>query len=225
MVGSPPHLHANGLTTMTDLDLSAPLRIHGGRARREPRVSVVGPITEADLALMAQPLTSSPPAVQTLRDSHHRLARCLAAGMTPAQAGAQTGYSQSRISILQADASFRDLIEVYRRQVSLEAAQYTDVALGNMVLGERLINESLEAIAERDEPLPLGDLRIVREIVADRQDRFGFPKQSVNHNVNHGFAEKLAAARRRANEATRPTGGLIEGEALPHPSPPKEPVT
>jgi hypothetical protein len=135
--------------------------------------------------------------------------------MTPAQAGAQTGYSQSRISTLQADNTFRDLVEVYRKEVRAEFNEYQDLATANMVLGERLINDTLSDLADREVPLALGEVRIVREIVADRQDRFGFPKQSVNHNVTHGFAERLAAARRRVNESSKPPGVLIEGHPCP----------
>lgn len=110
----------------------------------------------------------------------------------------QTGYSQSRISILLADKSFQDLIEVYRRDNARLRAEYADMATANMIRGERIIEEALEAVADADEPVSLGELRPVLDIVADRADRFGYPKKSTQVNVNLDFAGKLEAARRRS---------------------------
>src|SRR5437763_11831740 len=59
--------------------------------------------------------SAPPPRIKRLRDSHHALARALATGSTPQQASLTTGYSLSRISILQNDPSFRELMEYYRK--------------------------------------------------------------------------------------------------------------
>lgn len=201
---------------MTDIDLTPRVR---GRAPKPPaRVALVGPLSEADLGALSAPRESKAPAVSRLRDSHHRLARCLASGMTPGAAAGQTGYSISSVSRLQQDPSFIDLIAVYRRASAETFAEYSDVAMGNLIKGERLIEEALEAVGERDEPLSLGELRPITDIVADRADRFGYPKQAVNHNVSHDLASRLEAARRRS--------GLVDVTPnAPSTGPEKEPVT
>lgn len=169
-----------------------------GRARRPLQAEVVRDLAPSDLAMLDVRRDSKPPRLMRLRDSHHRLAQVLAVGASPGEAGMQTGYSQSRISILLADKSFQDLIEVYRRDNARLRAEYADMATANMIRGERIIEEALEAVADADEPVSLGELRPVLDIVADRADRFGYPKKSTQVNVNLDFAGKLEAARRRS---------------------------
>lgn len=196
------------------LDL-APLRIRG-RSSKTITAEVVRELTPSDLAKLEESRDSKAPALKRFRDSHHRVARCFASGMTPSQVSAQTGYSHSRLSILQDDPSFQDLISIYRKAGEETFAQYQDVALGNLLRGERLIEESLEAAAESETPLSLGELRPVLDIVSDRADRLGYPKHTASTTINLDFAGRLESARRRS------------GLALPSPpadaSPDKEPV-
>jgi hypothetical protein len=126
------------------------------------------------------------------------LAQALASGCSPGAAGQQTGYSQSRISILLADKSFQALVEVYRREASDLRAEYADLATANMITSERLLGDSLESLAESGEALQLSEIRPLLDIIADRADRFGYPRKATNVNVNVDFAGKLESARRRA---------------------------
>lgn len=201
---------------MTDIDLTP--RVRGRAPKASARVALVGPLTEADLGALSAPRESKAPTVARLKDSHHRLARCLASGMTHSAAAAQTGYSINSVWRLNQDPSFIDLIAVYRRASAETFAEYSDVAMGNLIKGERLIEEALEAAGERDEPLSLGELRPVADLVSDRADRFGYPRQNVSHNVNHDLASRLEAARRRS--------GLVDVTPNAPPTPPDgEPVT
>jgi hypothetical protein len=137
--------------------------------------------------------------------------------MKPAQAAMQTGYSQVTISCLLTDPSFRDLVSVYRKANAETFHEYSDIAMGNLIRGERLIEDALEAAGEKEEPLELSQLRPVLDIVSDRSDRFGFPKQAVNHTVSHDLAGRLEKARRRSG---------LEIDNLPSiPAPKGEPVT
>lgn len=188
---------------MTDEVLDLTPRIKGAR-ELNLRAELGRDLTSEDIASLAEGRGSQPSPIKHLRDSHHRLARCLAAGMTPAQAGLQTGYSQSRISILRQDPSFRDLVEVYRKEGSEEWLEYQSMATANMIRGEKLIADALEAASDSETPLSLGELRPVLDIVSDRQDRFGFPKHTVGHNVAHDLAGKLQAARLRSGLALPP---------------------
>jgi hypothetical protein len=49
-----------------------------------------------------------------LRDSHHTVARLFAHGLRPEEVSGQTGYSPSRLSTLQRDPSFQELVTFYR---------------------------------------------------------------------------------------------------------------
>lgn len=195
------------------LDLESTSVRTRGRSRQPLQAEVTRDLTPADLALLEVSRGSRPPKLMRLRDSHHRLAQVLAVGATPGEAGAQTGYSQSRISILLADKSFQDLVEVYRRDSASLRAEYADMATANMIRGERIIEDALEQLADSSEPVSLADLRPVLDIVSDRADRFGYPRKATQVNVNVDFAGKLEAARRRS--------GLIDVT----PEPVKEPAT
>lgn len=195
------------------LDLSPP-RLKG-RSSLRLEVEVVRPLTSSDVTATSEGRGSKPPALKRFRDSHHRVARCFASGMKPNEVNLQTGYSLSRLSILQADPAFQNLIEVYREAGTEEYAEYQDLALANMVRAERLIEESLEAVAERETPLALGELRPLTELISDRADRFGFPKANVQTNVNINFGDRLENARKRS--------GLLDLKASGgDPSPPPE---
>lgn len=195
------------------LDLS-PVRTRG-RAQAPLAVEYIRDLTPADLVLLEVERGTKPPAVQSFRDSHHRVARCFASGMTPGQVGAQTGYSQSRLSILSSDPSFQDLIAVYRKAGAEAFAEYTDIAMGNMVKAERLVEDALEAVGEAPEPLELAQIRPLLDIISDRADRFGYPRGSTQVNVNLDFAGRLENARRRSGLTLSPPQPEKEGGAKP----------
>lgn len=195
-----------------------------GRQVKPLRAELGDPLTEEEITGLSEegsrPEENSKPALITqLRDTHHRLARCLASGMTQAQAALQTGYSQSRISILTADPSFKDLIAIYRKEGNEEYTTFQSLATGNMIRAERIIADSLEAVAERDTPLSPAELRPIFEVSSARMDRFGYPAHSVGHNVNHELAGRLKSARLRSGLVDQKEPLLVEelpkGEPVP----------
>ncbi len=108
--------------------------------------------------------------------------------------------------------AFKDLVEVYRKEASDEFGDYADLAVANMVKSERIVGDALDALDERGTPLALSELRPVLDIISERQDRFGYPKQQVSHNVNHDLAGRLEAARKRSGLAlppAKPEVGLV----------------
>lgn len=186
------------------------LRPHiNGQVAKPLRVELGDPLTAEEIAGIAgnEDHPKSTPAVEQLRDSHHRLARCLASGMNQAQASLQTGYSNGRISMLCADPSFKDLIEVYRKENNEEYVTFQSLATANMVRAERIIADSLEAVAERETPLSPAELRPIFEVASGRMDRFGYPAHTVGHNVNHDLAGRLKTARQRSG--LDPKGPLV----------------
>src|SRR5438105_3835863 len=89
----------------------------------EPIDHPAGPVfvrelTEGDLALLADPppLANTQRPLVRIRHRHHQLARLLAGGTAAVEASAITGYSQMRISLLQKDPAFCELMAYYAGQ-------------------------------------------------------------------------------------------------------------
>ena len=171
-----------------------------GRPAKQVAAHTVRELTEADLGMLAlgRP-TAQPPAVKQIRDSHHAVARCLAQGMRPGQVSIITGYSLSRISILQADPSFRELLLFYREPVG-EAFADLQVRMASLSL------DALEILRERmlDSPEDFNPSQLL-DIMKAGADRTGHGPSTKNTqvNVNIDLAARLESARRRA--------GIIDG--------------
>lgn len=170
------------------------------RHPRSVRVLSVRPMTPADLEGLRRP--SNIPRLRQLRDSHHNVARMLASGMKVYEVAARCGYSLKRVSDLQRDPAFIDLVARYRDEVTEVWKESVDdfmtLATANMIKAERQISDRLDEADEKNETLP------VRELIAisrDAADRLGYGKKSTTLNLNVDFAAKLEAARRRSKPA------------------------
>lgn len=170
-----------------------------GRQPKPHKVLEVGELTRADLEKLKQ--RRDTPVVQRFRDSHHRLARCLATGMRAEEAAEESHYSIARVYMLSADPAFKNLIDHYREVITAEfkEAQQDFIALttSNMMKAERQIAEKL------DEADAIGELLPIRELLAisrDAADRTGFGKKATNLNVNVDFAVQLEDAIRRSGK-------------------------
>lgn len=167
-----------------------------GRRPREVIAEVVRPLEESDLALLEVERGTRPPNIKQLRDSHHALARVLASGAHPAEASLVTGYSLSRISILQSDPTFRELLEFYR---TAKDEIFADV-MGRM---SALQLEAMSALLERmhDNPEQFSPAMLV-EVAKTFADRTGYgpSSKSTNVNLNLDIATKLERARQRVIE-------------------------
>jgi hypothetical protein len=84
-----------------------------------------------------------------LRTQHHRLAQALASGMRPAMAAVACGFSSSRISILQADPTFRDLVEYYQTNQAMEFQEFAKARAETAELAVEVLRERLEAEPEK----------------------------------------------------------------------------
>lgn len=126
------------------MDMSAVLADLAVAGAKGASASFSRDLTAEDLAELAKPQGAVASPVQRMRHSHHMLARALASnGNRPGEAAALTGYSLSRISILQADPSFQELVSYY---ASMAEAKYVDVH-------ERMASLSLSAADELQERL------------------------------------------------------------------------
>jgi hypothetical protein len=132
----------------------------------------------------------------------------LAEGLTPAEVSVRTGYSGSRISILQADPAFQDLVEVYRvgERETFDLAQ------------ERIRTAALTALTHIEDQLEADPDAIPMKTKIDLftalADRGGLaPPKSAGAQVT----VNVTASRERINAARARAFGpdVIEGTVLP----------
>ncbi len=179
------------MEAVAELDFSTP-RLNG-RATRPLEVAYVRDLGAPDLALLASERGTKAPQVQRLRDRHHSLARCLAQGMTNAEASAITGYDPSRISILKGSPDFANLIAHYKKVEDSLLGEFVDRAT---TLSLTAMNELQERI--EDSPASMGD-GILLEVAKSFADRTGHAPitKNLNINANVNLGDRLQAARKR----------------------------
>jgi hypothetical protein len=180
------------------VDLSD-LRITGGPSR-PVEGQVVRSLNESDLTLLNLPRREERPGLQRIRDNHHALARALSMGLSNPEAAMVTGFSESRISFLKNDPTFRELISHYHKNKESALAD----------LHDRMAQLSMDAInilAERIEtdPTSFGHSEL-RKIIETTADRTGFGPKTTQVNVNLDLADRLNRARQRAGLRTEGDG-------------------
>lgn len=183
-----------------DLDL---IRTQG-RPPKQILSNIVRELTAGDLAALGEAVASAAPPIKAIRASHHRLAKALAEGMKPGEAALACGYSLSRVSILQSDSTFQDLIEHYRGTVNEVFRDRVEAMAATFDDALEIVNEKLQ-----DDDVKLEEALKVVTTMADRIGH-GAATKSTQVNVNVDLSARLDAARRRA--------GLIEGKVLDTPS-------
>jgi len=176
--------------------------LHRGKLAKTPRVIGVRPLTREDMLLLQdkRPPQNRPKA---MRETHHRLARMVAAGMRVDEILHLTGFSYTRYHTLKQDPAFTELVTQYRGKVdeawerSLDEVYETETSnLRRMV---HMVADHLDEAEETNVKIPLKELFIG---IGDRADRFGYSKKIVNRNENLDFAkmmEQVARASGRSN--------------------------
>ena len=147
--------------------------------------------------------------IEQFRESHHAVARMVAAGMEFSAIQHRTGMSRRRLTLLMGDPSFNELIAIYRERVEEKwnenVDRYLDLGMKNMIRAESLIADKLE---EDEVPLMLLD-----RISQGRADRFGYAKNSTLR-VEHDFASALDRAISRSGKDPK----LIEHQPATYPA-------
>ena len=168
------------------------------------RIKMIGPIremTREDMAATLKPCYKPVVTADRLRDSHHRVARCAAAGMRKNEIAEHTGYSYNRVWMLLSSPAMIELVAKYRAKVdeAFERSQdeFYNLATKNMLMAERMIADKLEEAEETGTPIPVKDLVLVSR---DAADRFGYGKKQTNVNVNADFAAELEKAIARSGK-------------------------
>lgn len=167
-----------------------------GRASKVLTATQVRELDETDILLLREEKGSKPPPLKRLSERHHALARCLASGtMSPSDAAITCGYATSRVSILQADPAFQELLAFYRQDVNAKYLDMHGVLAGLSLDAATELRERLEGDMEAEEKkISVGQLIELTKLGADRT---GFGPQSSQVNVNVDLAGRLQAARER----------------------------
>lgn len=138
-----------------------------------------------------------PVRLKSLRDSHHAVAKLLAAGLTPLQVSLQTGYSPSRISSLQLDPTFQDLLEQYRAHDDEIAAE---VEKQFLLVAKDAMQAIHEEMLDNPEEIPAS---VKLDIFKAFADRAGFApvQRSISKTLNMNIGDMMDAINRRKKEA------------------------
>lgn len=183
-------------TAAFDLDLDLPGLARPGRRPKPLAPEIVRELRVSDLALLASDAGTKPLQLKRLSERHHGLARLLAAGTPPGEAAAIMRYDLARVSVLQGDPAFKELVAFYRSRVD-EAFDVTAEHMAGLTLDAIL--ELRERLESDPENFTVRDLRELATAMADRTGHGPSSKQEVEVNLNLG--ERLEEARRRALEA------------------------
>lgn len=185
-------------------------------------------MTKEDLGLLHAPRAK--PIISRIRDSHHYLASLFAYGLDTREVAERVGYSYERVRRIRGTPSFDRLVEDLRPTVLGKRIDDLDVfshtSSRNMLRAELMLADRLADAEETGELVPIRELVA---ITSDRADRFGYPKKSVNANVNIDWIGRMERAVRRSGKvinmpgaslASVPNGDL--SKAAPPPLPPAE---
>lgn len=163
-------------------------------------------LTTGARELTPEELADRPPAtvpqLKRLRDSHHTLARLIAAGLTTEQASLQTGYSYNRIALLRNDPSFANLVAFYR--ASRDEARL-DLEARYLLIANDYAQHIHEQVLDAPEEVPLAQALEVFKAMADRGGMSPTAK-SISKNINLNIGDRLDAARRRTT--------IVDGEPV-----------
>lgn len=183
------------------------------------------PLTREDVAQLTQKRGTVSSIAVKLKESHHYVARLVAAGLTELDIAERTGYSGNRVHQLKLSPAFQELVAKYQGMVTAgmieQIDEYQRLAFNNMIAAERHIADH---IAEADEVGELIPIKTALSISRDAADRFGYGKKQTNVNVNVDFAAQLEATIRRSGKtidgiATRESKGSPSALEGPQPSP------
>lgn len=171
-----------------------------GRTMSPLELEIISSISEEDLLNRSEGalVSSEAPTLSRIRGIHHEIARLLASGLKPADVSAATGYSLSRISILQKDPSFRELLSFYE---SKSDEVFVDVRKRMAVLGLDAASELADRLENKPETLSNSQLI---EITKASLDRAGF--SPVTKTVNVGVqisSDELADLRNAKNSSVK----------------------
>lgn len=168
-----------------------------GRQAQPVEYEILGELTPVDLSLLDGERGTKPTALKRISERHHALARHIAGGMRLGEAAVVTGYDIARISILQSDPSFMDLVKFYKAEADVA---YQDAHIAAAGLKLDVINELQERLEEHPEKFKTGELTELFKSLADRTGQG--PSSTQKLDIHVGLGERLEAARKRVEART-----------------------
>lgn len=145
-----------------------PRRLRTEGTSRATDFAYVRDLVPADVEALRSAPAESPsyPQLESLRETHHALARALASGMSKPDAAATTGHSYARVVHLSLyDRGFIELIAHYR---GVRQEQFADAAKRLATLGFAATEVIQERLEENPEGFTTKELREVAEFAFDR---------------------------------------------------------
>lgn len=149
----------------------------------------------------------SVPKIKSLRAMHHRLAQCLAMNFSYAEASVATGYTPSRISRLNNDPSFLELLAFYREK-SIDV--FVDVQQRMAGFATTAVEVLQERLEDKPDTFSNKDLNELIKTTADRGGHSPVHKTEVRATVltasdleklKQEVVEKHNGSIRRINQA------------------------
>jgi len=184
-------------------------------------------LSRDDLVVLQEKRTGQQ--LQTIRDSHHRVARAMALGLSNGEVAAACGCSISRVTMLRHDPALMELVAHYRAILTVETIDLKDTV--NEYLESirtkslAMIEDKIDTAVEAGEFLPSRDLATFAELGLDRT---GYGKVNKNVNINVGLANNIEKAIARSTkvrevrtiEATPTRPQSVPGALSPKPRSP-----
>jgi hypothetical protein len=151
-----------------ELMIAAGLVPSRGRREKVVKYEVLRGLEDADLEGLSShqlPVPQGGEVISKLRETHHAIARMLAAGAKDFQICAEIGYSATRISTLKTSPMFMELVEFYRNKAT-QAFMTGQEKLA--MIGITAINEVAERLEENPEKFNNRELLELIEMAGDR---------------------------------------------------------
>jgi len=160
-------------------------------------LEIAGPVrdlTEDEVAARNAPVV-----LKRIRDSHLTVARLLAHGLTPIQVALHTGYAVSRISVLQRDPTFIELLDFFRLK---EEETRGDFNARLQLVAEDLTQELHERVQDAPETFSNAELLEAAKVYIDRAGFAPVQRTVSKTTVTHNIGERMDAARKRILDVT-----------------------
>jgi hypothetical protein len=179
-------------------------------AAKRPALLEMRSLTPDDLAVLKLPRGRSHN-VRELRDSHHLVARLMAAGLRNDEVAERSGFSMGSIYRFAQDPAHQELVAQYRKTVNAsyreEADEFNRILLSNRMKAERRIADRL------DDDEATVTTRDLITISRDAADRTGYGKISMQVHKNAGMATAMEIATANAFAKSGRSPPMIEATA------------
>lgn len=129
------------------------------------------------------------PMLLRLKHRHHSLARAIASGMRPSEAAAATGYTSARVSILQNDPAFAQLVAFYSAQAD---AKFANSMEKRAELHDTALDELQARLDEAPDKFANDDLVDLIKVVGPTPGQTGRANQVPQFGIQISFTEPPA---------------------------------